>query len=58
MRLSFTRYIYRVLYGKKPSQYHPFTPIISFEFSVFPNPVKRGQLSIQVTGADVERHAI
>lgn len=30
----------------------------SFEFSVFPNPVTRGQLSISVTGTDVERYAI
>ncbi len=30
----------------------------SFEFNVFPNPVTRGQLSINVTGIDVERYAI
>ncbi|MEP0264401.1 S8 family serine peptidase [Dokdonia sp.] len=30
----------------------------SFEFSVFPNPVTRGQLSIHVTGTDVERYTI
>ncbi len=30
----------------------------TFDFTVFPNPVTRGQLSIQVTGANVERYAI
>ncbi|WP_299209727.1 S8 family serine peptidase [uncultured Dokdonia sp.] len=30
----------------------------TFEFSVYPNPVTRGQLSIQVVGADVENYTI
>ncbi|GGG12858.1 hypothetical protein GCM10011344_11920 [Dokdonia pacifica] len=30
----------------------------SFDFTVFPNPVTRGQLSIQVVGADVEKYTI
>lgn len=30
----------------------------TFDFTVFPNPVARGQLSIQVVGADVEKYTI
>ncbi len=30
----------------------------SFDFTVFPNPVTRGQLSIQVVGANVEKYTI
>ena len=30
----------------------------TFDFTVFPNPVTRGQLSVEVVGADVERYTI
>ncbi|MEP0515452.1 GEVED domain-containing protein, partial [Dokdonia sp.] len=33
-------------------------PVASFDFSISPNPVTRGQLSVNVVGADAEHYAI
>uniref|UniRef100_UPI002612CB6F GEVED domain-containing protein n=1 Tax=uncultured Dokdonia sp. TaxID=575653 RepID=UPI002612CB6F len=34
------------------------TAVASFDFTLFPNPVTRGQLSVNVTGAEAESYAI